>query len=72
MQVGYVKCKCGRCKLATFDAKRCELSSVASLSHVEIARTCSKLVTDRFEAQFHYAILSQTGPKLVAHLSQTY
>jgi len=33
MQVGYVKCRCGRCKLATFDAKRCQLSSVASLSH---------------------------------------
>jgi len=25
--------------------------------HVEIARTCSKLVADRFEAKFHYAIL---------------
>ena len=24
--------------------------------HVEIARTCSKLVADRFEAKFHYAI----------------
>jgi len=26
-------CRCGSCKLATFDAKRCQLSSVASLSH---------------------------------------
>ena len=25
--------------------------------HVEIARTCSNLVADRFEAKFHYAIL---------------
>jgi len=25
--------------------------------HVQIARTCSKLVADRFEAKFHYAIL---------------
>jgi len=25
--------------------------------HVEIARTCSSLVADRFEAKFHYAIL---------------
>jgi len=25
--------------------------------HVEIARTCSHLVADRFEAEFHYAIL---------------
>jgi len=39
--------------------------------HVEIARTCSKLVADRFEAEFHYAIWSQTGPKLVVDLSQT-
>ena len=39
--------------------------------HVEIARTCSKLVADRFEAKFHYAIWSQTGSKLVADLSQT-
>ena len=38
--------------------------------HVEIARTCSKLVADRFEAKFHYAIWSQTGPKLVAYMSQ--
>jgi len=29
--------------------------------HVEIARTCSNLVADRFETEFHYAIL-------VAHL----
>ena len=26
--------------------------------HVEIARTCSNLVADRFEAKFHYAILA--------------
>jgi len=25
--------------------------------HVEIARTCSNLVADQFEAKFHYAIL---------------
>jgi len=37
-----------------------------AIGHVEIARTCSKLVVDRFEAKFHYAIWSQTGPKLVA------
>ena len=40
--------------------------------HVEIARTCSKLVADRFEAKFHYAdyytVWSQTGPRLVADL----
>ena len=36
--------------------------------HVEITRTCSKLVADRFEleAKFNYAIWSQTGLKLVA------
>ena len=33
MQVGYVECKCDSCKLATFYAKHCQLSSVASLSH---------------------------------------
>ena len=27
--------------------------------HVEIARTCSKLVADRFEAKFHYAVCDQ-------------
>jgi len=49
----------------------------------EIARTCSKLVADRFKAKFHYAIWFeagsklvadthwQTGSKLVADLSQT-
>jgi len=26
--------------------------------HVEMARTCSNLVADRFEAKFHYAILN--------------
>ena len=36
--------------------------------HVGIARTCSNLVADRFEAKFHYAIWSQTGPRLVADL----
>ena len=36
--------------------------------HVEIARTCTNLVTDRFETKFHYAIWSQTGSKLVADL----
>ena len=25
--------------------------------HIEIARTCSNVVADRFEAKFHYAIL---------------
>jgi len=39
--------------------------------HVEIARTCSKLVADRFEVKFRYTIWSQTGSKLVADLSQT-
>jgi len=34
------------------DSSRFELSR-----HVEIARTCSNLVADRFEAKFHYAIL---------------
>jgi len=37
----------------------------------EMARTCSNLVADRFEAKFHNAIWSQTGSKLVANLSQT-
>jgi len=33
-------------------------SSTFELSrHVEIARTCSNVVADRFEAKFHYAIL---------------
>ena len=42
MQVGYVKCRCGSWKLATFDAKRCQLSSVASLSHsASTLRVCS-------------------------------
>jgi len=36
--------------------------------HVEIARTCSNLVADRFEANFHHALWSQTGPRLVADL----
>ena len=36
--------------------------------HIEIARTCSNLVADRFEAKFDYAIWSQTGSKLVADL----
>ena len=36
--------------------------------HVEIARTCSNLVADRFEAKFHYAILVADSPKLVADL----
>ena len=32
-------------------------SSTFELSrHIEIARTCSNLVADRFEAKFHYAI----------------
>jgi len=39
--------------------------------HVEIARTISKLVADRFEEKFHYAIWSQTDSKLIADLSQT-
>jgi len=34
MQVGYVKCRCGSWKSATFGAKHCRLSSVASLSRV--------------------------------------
>jgi len=40
---GYVKCRCGRCKgsckLSNFDAKRCQLSSVASLSHLTFSST---------------------------------
>jgi len=40
--------------------------------HVEIARTCSNLVADRFEAKFHYAILvvdrSEAGRRPVADL----
>jgi len=40
--------------------------------HVEIARTCSNLVADRFEAKFHYAILvadrSEAGRKPIADL----
>jgi len=48
--------------------------------NVEKARNCSKLVADRFEAKFHYAIWfeagcrqswSQTGSKLVADLLAT-
>jgi len=31
MQVAWVKCRCGSCKLATFYAKRCQFNSVASL-----------------------------------------
>jgi len=30
---GKIKCRCGSCRLATFDAKHCHLSSVARLSH---------------------------------------
>jgi len=37
--------------------------------HVQIARTCSNLVADRFETKFHYAILSQTWSQT---WSQTY
>ena len=40
--------------------------------HVEIARTCSNLIADRFEAKFHYAILvadrSEAGRRPVADL----
>jgi len=44
-------------------------SSRSELSrHVEIARTCSNLVADHFEAKFHYTIWSQTGSKLIADL----
>jgi len=34
--------------------------------HVEIARTCSKLVADLLEAKFHYAIWFEAGSKLIA------
>ena len=34
------------------DSSRFELSR-----HAKIARTCGNLVADRFEAEFHYAIL---------------
>ena len=36
--------------------------------HVEIARTCSKLVADLFEAKFHYALWFEAGSKLVAEM----
>ena len=39
------KCRCGGWKLATFDVKRCQLSSVASLSHR--ASTCLFVVMQR-------------------------
>jgi len=32
-----------------------------SARHVEIARTCSKLVADRVEAKFHYAVWFEAG-----------
>jgi len=51
-------------------------SSLELSRHVEIARTCSNLVAERFEDKFHYAIgypgrrqvrsWSQTCPRLVA------
>jgi len=37
MQVGAVKCRCGSCKLATFDAKRCQLSSVATRKFITLS-----------------------------------
>jgi len=40
--------------------------------HIEIDRTCSNLVADRFEAEFHYAILiadrSESGRRPVGDL----
>jgi len=52
---------------ANRSATRFELSR-----HVEIARTCSNLVADRFEAKFHYANLvadrSEAGRRPVADL----
>jgi len=39
------KCRCGGWKLATFDVKQCQLSSVASLSHR--ASTCLFVVMQR-------------------------
>jgi len=44
------------------------LSRFELSQHVEIARTCSNLVADQFEAKFHDAIWSQIGWKLVADL----
>ena len=38
--------------------------------HVEIARICSKLLADRFEAKFLYAIWFESGSKLVADLQR--
>jgi len=35
---------------------------------VRAGSSFSNLVTDQFEAKFHYAIWSQTGPRLVADL----
>ena len=50
------------------DSSRFELSR-----RVEIARTCSNMVADRFEAKFHYAILvadrSEAGRRPVADLA---
>ena len=34
MSYRYVTCRCGSCKLATFDAKRCQLSSVVLSVHL--------------------------------------
>ena len=43
--------------------------------HVEITRTCSNLVADRFEAKFHYAIQLaswfEAGSKLITDKFET-
>jgi len=39
--------------------------------HVEIARTCSKLLADRVEAKFHYAIWFEAGRRQVRSWSRT-
>jgi len=36
-------------------------TSFEPAEHVEIARICLKLVADRSEAKFHYAVWSQRG-----------
>ena len=46
-------------------------ASNLSATSFEIAWTCSKLVADRFEAKFHYAIWFEAGSKLVADRSAT-
>jgi len=48
MQVGWVKCRCGSCKLATFDAKRCQLSSDRKFITLSVHLICLQRV--RYDA----------------------